>query len=286
MKRFMIALMVLISGTFLVVAAEPPDSVVFDRDVTYGTVNGVELKLNIARPKDGTGKRPCVMVIHGGGWAAGDRKAHDEMTWQFASKGYVSATIGYRFAPKDPFPAQVQDVKAAARFLRANAAKYGIDATRVGAVGFSAGAHLSMMLGSMDQEDGLDDSGGSEGQSSKVQAVVSYFGPTDFMVEFPPASKEIVRKFLGESDEAKKRASPVTYVSKGDAPMLLFQGTKDVLVPHDQAYRMTEAMTKAEVPGRVELLIGAGHGWGGKELQRTWALTMAFFDEHLKPAGK
>lgn len=284
--RTVMLVLVLVIGGIDIRAAEPPDSVVFQRDVVYGTVNGVELKLNIARPREGTGKRPCVMVIHGGGWAAGDRKAHDEMTWQFASKGYVSATIGYRFAPKDPFPAQVQDVKAAARFLRANAEKYGIDPTRFGAVGFSAGAHLSMMLGTMDKEDGLDDSGGSEGHSSKVQAVVSYFGPTEFMVEFPPASKEIVRKFLGESDEAKKRASPVTYVSKGDAPMLLFQGTKDVLVPHDQAYRMTEALTKEEVPGRVELLIGAGHGWGGKELQRTWALTMGFFDEHLKPAGK
>jgi acetyl esterase/lipase len=264
----------------------------FTPDVTYATVDGEELKLDLARPKDAKLPLPLVVVIHGGGWAAGNRKSHDNVTWEFAKRGYVSATVSYRFAPKHPFPAQIQDVKAAVRFLRANAERYAIDPANVGAIGFSAGAHLSMMLGAMDKEDGYDDVGEHRDQPSKVQAVVSYFGPTDLLQPYPDATKPILQKFLGgtvdEKRELAKRASPITYVNAGDAPMLLLQGTKDPLVPHDQAVRMADALTKVGVPGRVELLLGAGHGWGGAESQRTVAESFAFFDQYLKAkaAGK
>ncbi len=290
MKRVsMLALLVVVP----VLAAEPPATIHFERDVVYGEAGGEQLKLNIAWPKDPppAGGRPCIVVIHGGAWRAGDRNGHNNLTWSFAEKGYVSATIGYRFVPRHVFPAQVQDVKCAVRFLRKNAEKYGIDKARFGATGFSAGGHLSMMLGTMDQADGLDDSGGSEGESSKVQAVVSYFGPTDMTQVYPPASEKLITDFVGgprqQKAEALKRVSPVTYVNAGDAPMLLLQGTKDPLVDHSQAIIMVEAMTKAGVPGRVELLIGAGHGWGGAEMRRTSDATLAWFDQYLKkPAGK
>jgi acetyl esterase/lipase len=268
-------------------AADPPANVEFTPDVTYATIDGEELKVDLARPKDAKLPLPCVVVIHGGGWAAGNRKSHDNLTWDLASRGYVAATVSYRFAPKHPFPAQIQDVKAAVRFLRANAEKFAIDPAKVGAIGFSAGAHLSMMLGAMDKEDGFDDVGENRDQSSKVQAVVSYFGPTDLLQPYPDATKPILQKFLGgtldEKRDLAKRASPITYVNAGDAPMLLLQGTKDPLVPHDQAVRMADALTKVGVPGRIELLLGAGHGWGGAEIQRTAAETYAFFGQYLKP---
>jgi acetyl esterase/lipase len=269
-------------------AADPPADVVFDKDVVYGKGGGTDLKLDLSRPRDSAGmKLPCVVVIHGGGWAAGDKSAHDDLTWKFAERGYVSATVGYRFAPADVFPAQVNDVKCAVRFLRANADKYGIDPKRVGAVGFSAGAHLSLMLATMDKEDGLEGDGGWADQPSKVQAAVSFFGPTDLAAsDIPEAAKNIVKGFIGGTPAEKPReyrqASPLTYVSPGDAPMLLFQGTRDVLVPHTQAFAMAEAMTRYNVPGRVELLIGAGHGWGGRELGHTVDQTYAFFDQYLK----
>jgi acetyl esterase/lipase len=267
-------------------AADAPANISFTPDVVYATVGGEELKLNLSVPKNASGKLPCVLVIHGGAWRAGDRAAHNDLTWHFAQQGYVSATVGYRFCPEHVFPAQVQDVKAAVRFLRANADKYHIDPDRIGAVGFSAGAHLSMMLGVMDAADGLDDAGGSDGHSSKVQAVVAFFGPTDFELPLPEPALPLVRDFLGgtidEKRDAYRRASPATYADKGDAPMLLFQGTSDPLVPTGQATRMADAMHKAGVPGRVELLVGAAHGWGGAELTRTAAATFAFFAEHLK----
>jgi acetyl esterase/lipase len=272
-------------------AADPPADVLFEKDVVYGRGGGTDLKLDISRPKGAAGKKlPCVVVIHGGGWAAGDKSAHDDLTWKFAQRGYVSATVGYRFAPANLFPAQVNDVKCAVRFLRANADKYGIDPQRVGAVGFSAGAHLSMMLATVDKEDGLEGDGGWPDQPSKVQAAVSFFGPTDLAAtDIPEAARNIVKGFIGGTPAEKPRefrhASPLTYVSPGDAPMLLFQGTRDVLVPHTQALAMTEAMTRYNIPGRVELLIGAGHGWGGRELDHTVNQTYAFFDQYLKPTS-
>src|SRR5262245_12868637 len=124
-----------------------PEGVVFEKDVVYGKTGEVELKQNLAKPKDAAGKLPCVLVIHGGGWAAGNKEGHNNLTWEFAKRGFVSATIGYRLAPKFLFPAQIEDVKCAVRYLRANAEKLNIDPEKLGAVGFSAGAHLSMMLG-------------------------------------------------------------------------------------------------------------------------------------------
>ena len=277
----MIALLLLLQAV--------PEGVVFEKDVVYGKTGEVELKLNLAKPKDATGKLPCVLVIHGGGWAAGNKEGHNNLTWEFAKRGFVSATIGYRLAPKSLFPAQIEDVKCAVRYLRANAEKLNVDPDKLGALGFSAGAHLSMMLGAMGKGDGLEGDGGHPEQSSQVQAVVAYFGPTDFVnVEFPEASRGIVSRWIGGSREDKKEqyrlASPVTYVSRGDAPMLLIQGTKDPLVPHNQAYRMADALTAAGVSGRVELLLGAGHGWGGPDLVRSAEITYAFFEQKLKPA--
>jgi acetyl esterase/lipase len=266
--------------------AAPPEGVVFERDIVYGKGGDEELKLNLARPKAQTGPTPCVVVIHGGGWAAGHRNQHDPQTWELAKRGYVSATISYRLTAKAIFPAQIEDVKCAIRFLRANAEKYQIDPQRIGAVGFSAGAHLSMILGTMGKDDGLEGEGGNPEQSSQVNAVVAFFGPTDFTLEYPEASRKIVQNFLGGTKEQKpdnyRKATPITYVSKGDAPTLLIQGTKDPLVPHQQAYVMADALTAAGVPGRVDLIVGAGHGWGGAELLRTADITWAWFDQYLK----
>lgn len=271
-----------------------PDDVEFTADVVYGKAGGRELKLDLSRPKKAAAKDgktehglPCVLVIHGGGWAQGNKEAHDDITWVFAQHGYVAATVGYRLAPNFVFPAQVQDVKCAVRFLRAHAADYGLDPDRIGAVGFSAGGHLSMMLATTRKEDGLEGDGGSADQSSKVQAAVAFFGPTDLLApDLPTVTDNILKNFIGgtkaEKTDAYKAASPITYVRADSAPMLLLQGTKDPLVPHTQATLMADAMTKAGVPGRVELLLGQSHGWGGTDLKRTGDETLAFFDEHLK----
>lgn len=271
-------------------AASPkaPEDVVFEADIAYGKGGDEDLKLDMSRPKDAKGPLPVVVVIHGGGWKAGDRKAHDNLTWLLAQRGYAAVTVEYRLCPKHVWPAQVEDVKCAVRFLRANAEKYGLDGKHIGAVGFSAGAHLALMLGTVD-DPALEGKGGWEKESSKVQAAVSFFGPTDLLAkDLPEQSLGILNEFLGgsqaEKAEAYRAASPLAHVSAGDAPALLIQGTKDPLIPTAQATVMAEALKKAGVKTRTDILEGAGHGWGGAELQRTLDETYEFFDAELKPA--
>ncbi len=270
------------------VAAEQ-EKIEIQKDIVYGKSPQQELKLNLALPQRASvdDKRPCILVIHGGGWRGGNKDQHNNIIEEFARRGYVSATIGYRLVPTAQFPAQVNDVKCAVRFLRENATKYGIDADHIGAIGFSAGAHLSMMLAVCDEKDGLEGDGGHADQSSKIHAAVSYFGPTDMARDdLPAAVTPIIKDFLGEgpskTSEVCKKASPITYVTKGDAPMLLFQGTSDPLVPYTQALAMADAMAKAQIPGRVEVIMNAGHGWGDPELHRTAEASFAFFEQQLK----
>ncbi len=266
------------------------ESVRWTPDITYGKGGGLDLELNLARPAESGQSHPGIVIIHGGAWRAGHRRMHDELARELAKRGYVAATVSYRFCPEYVFPAQVEDVKCAVRYLRAHAAEYNLDPQRIGAIGFSAGAHLSMMLGTLDAADGLEGEGGWADQSSKVQAVVSFFGPADFITDFPAESSRLVLEFLGgtaeEVPDAYRRASPLTHVDSGDAPMLLFHGTRDNLVQWSQSTAMAEALTQAGVPGRVELLIGRGHGWMGAELMRTLEAAVAFFDEHLKAGSK
>jgi acetyl esterase/lipase len=281
------AVAVVVAGSIGPVAARAPEPEIELREnVEYGTGGEQKLTLHLALPKTEAGSRAGLVFIHGGGWAGGKKDDLKDAIREAAKKGYVAVSVGYRLAPQNLFPAQVEDVKCSVRWLRAHADELQLDSKRIGAIGFSAGAHLSMLLGVMDKNDGLEGNGGWQDQSSKVQAVVAYFGPTDLLGEYPPVSQEIVRKFIGGTKAEKaaeyRRASPITYVSAGDAPMLLFQGTNDVLVPYDQAYLMARALTEAKVPGRVELLLGANHGWGGQDLDHTRNETYGFFGRWLK----
>jgi acetyl esterase/lipase len=257
-------------------------------DVVYTNAGGTELKLDVARPASGAGPFPAVLAIHGGGWQHGNKNDMRPVLLQLAREGFVAVSPQYRLAPKERFPAQVYDVKAAVRWVKGHAKEYDLDPEHVGAVGFSAGGHLAMMLGVTGPDDGLDGDAPPEAASSRIQAVVNYFGPTELgAADIPEFSRNLVNEFLGgtaqEKPDAYAQASPLTFVSKGDAPILSFQGTKDPLVPYSQAVKLADAQTKAGVPGRVELLLGLGHGWGGDDLKQTADETFAFFKKHLRP---
>jgi acetyl esterase/lipase len=282
-SALMLATIALLAPSLARAADEPKAKVTIDNDVVYTKVGASELKLDMARP-EGDGPFPALLIIHGGGWRAGDKKDNRPALAELARRGYVAISPQYRFCPKDLFPAQVHDVKAAVRWLRAHKDEYKIDPDHIGAFGFSAGGHLSLMLGVTGPEDGLEGDVPTNAPSSKIQAVVNYFGPTDLEAsDIPEVTRPILKDFLADTPGLAAKASPLTYVSAGDAPMLTFQGTKDPLVPYTQAEKLADAMTKAGVGGRVEILIGAGHGWGGAEMVRTFNETVAFFDQHLKP---
>ena len=158
MKRTAICLSMLLGAAGWVAQAMAADDlkIVTEHDVVYTKAGETELKLDVAKPAEGDGPFPGVLVIHGGGWRGGNKADVRPILDEFAKRGYVAISPQYRFCPKDHFPAQVHDVKAAVRWLKAHAKDYKVDAGHIGAIGFSAGAHLSMMLGVTSASDGLE----------------------------------------------------------------------------------------------------------------------------------
>ncbi len=267
---------------------EPAKPVRVERDLTYGKGGDVELKLDLALPGEGAGPFPAVVCIHGGGWQGGSRQDLAKTIEVLAGRGYAAATISYRLVPKATFPAQIEDCKAAIRWLRANAEKHHIRADRIGVVGFSAGGHLCCLLGTTAAKDGLEGSGGNPDQSSRVQAVVSFFGPTDFTTRTWSADLEtkLLVPFVGASFDDKpelyRRLSPIVYVSKDAPPFLFFHGTEDTLVSPRHSEALAEKLRAAGVSAKVVLLQGEGHGWRGDKLLQSVEQMVAFFDEQLK----
>ena len=257
-------------------------------DIVYSRPGGADLRLDLACPAEGAGPFPAVVVFHGGAWRTGSKWGNRPLLAEFARRGYVAISPDYRHCPRDRFPAQVHDAKAAVRWLRSHAAEYRVDVDHIGAMGYSAGGHLAAMLGVTGPDDGLEGEAPPGAPSSKVQAVVNYFGPTDLNAkDVSDLARSLVRDFLGafpaDKPDLAARASPLTFLTADDAPILTFHGTKDPLVPPTQATRFAEAMTRAGLTGRAELIVGAGHGWFGDEMKRTMAETYDFFETHLRP---
>jgi acetyl esterase/lipase len=290
MKAFSAAALLLLCSAALVAARS--EDVTRENDIVYTTVNGTSLALDMARPAKGEGPFPAVVVIHGGAWREGDKASNRPALAKYAAHGYVAISPQYRFCPKDVFPAQVYDVKAAVRWLRAHHEQYKIDVDHIGAAGFSAGGHLALMLGVTGPADGLEGDVAEGAPSSRVQAVVNYFGPTDLVVTGLPTHIDVLlRDFLGgevsEKPDVARRASPLTFVTKDDAPILTFQGTADTMVSVTNAIKLSEVQTREHVAGRVELIVGGGHGdWSREDWLRTEGEAMDFFDRWLKPAKK
>ena len=259
-----------------------------EKKIVYGKGGDVDLELDLATPTAGKGPFPAIICIHGGGWKGGSRQQLTPLTELFAKSNFVSVTISYRFAPKHKFPAQIEDCKAAVRFLRANAEKYNIDPNRIGVVGFSAGGHLSCLLGAGKEADDLEGTGGNPKQSSKVQAVVSYFGPTDMTTKTWTNDIEnlFFIPFLGGRFEEKmdlyRMCSPIVYCTKDSPPFLFFHGTKDVLVGIHHSEKMTKKLVEVGASAELVTMTGEGHGWGGEKLTKTLDQTVQFFKDKLK----
>jgi acetyl esterase/lipase len=271
--------------------------VVVQENITYGKTDDTELKLDLARP-EGDGPFPAIVFIHGGGWSQGSRQGYGGQIQEAAKRGYVAATISYRLMQFDEseketttatpiFPAQIHDAKAAIRWLRANAEKYNVDPDRIGVTGGSAGGHLSLLVGLTDPAANLEGESGSPDQSSRVQAVVNVYGPTDMTFCYEKSSVVwIFRLFMGgtpdEADERYKAASPITYVSKDDPPVLTLHGDQDVLVPVEQAKVLDEKMKAAGASHTLMVFEGQRHGFRAEHQQKAMNAMWAFFDQHLK----
>ncbi len=257
-----------------------PPAVEVIRDVEYGRGGETRLALDIYRPKVLPKEPlPAVIFIHGGGWRAGDKAdgRFATRTAMIADTGYVAMSINYRLT-RNNIAAEVEHCKCAVRWLRANAAKYHADPERIGVWGSSAGGHLALMVASADEKTGLEGKGGHGDVSSAVQAVCSWYGPT-----------ELGSFGLGGREEEKKRLSPMTYVRKDVPPALLIHGEKDQTVPVSHSERLEQALKKAGAEVTFIRVKNANHGLKPVDapaiepsLDQLHEATVKFFDKHLK----
>jgi acetyl esterase/lipase len=275
--------------------AKLPEGVKALRGVEYAKAGDKSLRLDIYTPTEPKGSLPLVVWIHGGAWRGGSKE--NPRAVSLIGRGYAVASIGYRLSQEAIFPAQIEDCKAAIRFLRATAAKHSIDADHIGVWGDSAGGHLVALLGtSGDVKDLEGRVGGNLEFSSRVQAVVDYFGPSDFMkfegrptwVKVDALSSplcQLVGGLLAEKKDLVARANPITYVTRDDPPFLIVHGDRDNTVPFNQSELLVNALKKAGVEVAFEVIKGGGHNFGPAQYERLLPIVMAFFDKHLKAAG-
>ncbi len=268
-----------------------PDNVVFEQGIEYSNPDNQHLQLNLARPKTGNGPFPAIVCIHGGGFRAGHRDGYNKLCLSLAQQGYVAATVGYRLAPKYQFPAAVHDVKAAVRWLRANAKKYNLDPNRIGVTGGSAGGHLAQFLGVTAGVKQFEGDGGNPEQSSSVACVVNFYGPSDFTKSYGKSvdAAEVLPLFFGGNLGQERRkhivGSPLYWVTPNAAPTLCIHGTEDKYVAYEQAQWLVDRLKACEVEVELLTLEGAGHGFKGADAEKAEKAMLVFFKKHLKPDG-
>jgi len=266
-----------------------PEGTIVYHNLPYVTDGHERQKLDLYLPK-AEKKLPLIIWVHGGAWLAGNKT--DGVPLDYLTDGYAVASINYRLSQHAIFPAQIQDCKAAVRWLRTNAQKYNLDPNHFGAWGPSAGGHLVAMLGTTSDVNEFD-VGEYLTVSSRVQAVADYFGPTDFLqldehrppdgqVHNTPDSPEsqLIGGYIQDNKEKVAKANPITYVTEDDAPFLIIHGDMDPLVPHHQSELLEAALEKAGVPVLFYTVKGAGHG--GFKDPNVPKLTKEFFAKHLK----
>lgn len=290
-----LVLLVLMIATANSVAQVPqprlPDGVKAHRDLVYVEGGHERHKLDLYLPQKADGPLPLLIWVHGGGWQNGSKDGCPPLRGGFIERGYAVASINYRLSGQAVFPAQIEDCKAAIRWLRAHAKEYHLDGSRFGVWGSSAGGHLVALLGTSGGVKEFD-VGTNLDQSSRVQAVCDYYGPTDFTVfvttpgyeshatDASPEAKLIGGAVMQNKDKAA-RVNPVTYVGRDDPPFLIVHGGKDPIVPLNQSQLLFEALKKSEVSAHFHTIHGAGHGGPGFASQNINDMVSTFFDERL-----
>jgi acetyl esterase/lipase len=247
-------------------------------------------KLDLYLPEKANGPLPLIIWIHGGAWYLGSKQGAGAAL-PFVARGYAVASINYRLSQHAPFPAQIEDCKAAVRWLRANAQKYNLDPDRFAAWGPSAGGHLAALLGTSGAAKDLEGKLGNLDQSSRVQAVVDWYGPTDFLQmggRHDDARSPESRLLGGPVQQRKElaaKANPITHVRKDNPPFLIMHGDQDNAVPFNQSELLAEALKKAGVEVTFVPIKGAKHGGPGFQTAENRKRVEDFLDRHLKPTA-
>ena len=276
--------------------ASVPDGARLHADLAYVTNGHERQKLDLYVPEKSDGHVPIIVWIHGGGWVAGDkREGGTPASAGYTKRGYAVASINYRLSGDAIFPAQIEDCKAAIRWLRTHAREYNLDPAKIGVWGSSAGGHLAALLGATNGRKEFD-VGENLDQSSVVQAVSDFYGPTDIVqmdahalpgarlkhdAPHSPEARLVGGPIQGKSyRDIAVRVNPIPYLTKKAPPFLIVHGDADPTVPHHQSELLYSALKQTGVPVRFHTIKGAGHGmgFGGREIGE---MVVAFFDRHL-----
>ena len=273
---------------------ELPFFCVLQKGIVYGEADGKPLLLDLVYPTETPGMpvpehTPAVIDIHGGGWAIGQRAI--ERGLMLALYGFFHASIDYRLSHEAPFPAQIHDVKAAIRWLRAHASEYRVDPNRIGLTGGSAGGHLSALAGVTGDMPELEGDCGWAGYSTRVQAVAAVNPVTDFdasAAEYPWLhTADEVRMLFGselqDSPDLRELASPVAHVTDDAPPFLLIHGSADDIVVPSQSERLYDALRAAGIPAALVMYDGADHPLYGYSA-KNWEHIIRFFVRTLGQA--
>ena len=252
------------------VKAETPEGVRMHNDMIYANYpDRGEMLLDLFEPwrKHGDGPFPTLLVVHGGGWMKGNKEKFRPLAEELCSRGYVTAAISYKLADPDPaFPESIQDLKAAVRYLRANAERFRIDPKRIGVIGGSAGGHLAALLGVSEGVKDFEGKGGNPNESSAVQAVVVLAGPTDLTTEDVISrsrkgtanSNIYLGKKYDEDPKLYELASPLYHVDAGDPPILFMDGSNDN--PGNRYLTIRPKLQAAGVPEQLIIVPDGPHG--------------------------
>jgi acetyl esterase/lipase len=260
------------------------------KNIAYADIAGKKLLLDLYMP---AGKKdPYLIVwIHGGAWRSGSKESPPKGMLPF---GYALASINYRLSEEAIFPAPIHDIKAAVRFLRGNAKKYGYRSDKIILWGSSAGGHLAALTGTTNNDPELEGNLGLYAkESSSVQAVIDFFGPSNFLTILTqstphglsvraPALKLLLGKPVEEVPDMAKKASPVYQVDSTDPPMIIVHGDQDIQVPVNQSLELVAAYKKNNLPVQLEVIPGAGHGGDAYDKKELMETVSRFLEKALK----
>jgi len=230
-----------------------PQEIIEIKNIEYKNVNGKSLQIDMYKPRKLSEKVPLLVFIHGGGWKGGDRADYKVYLLPFAKKGYVTATVSYRFVNDSPYPACVEDIKDAVKWFFRNGDKYGYDPDRIALIGGSAGGHLALLAayGWENPLEKIDTAHIPVESKHRIKAVVDFYGPVDLTTKYArnhPIVTSFLEKTYDKSPEVFLEASPIHYLDTNDPPTLIFQGTSDDLVRVSQSDNLKKQLDSLGVP--------------------------------------